>query len=281
MKKAIPYAVLSIACLLALAGCGGYNQLLKSNDSELMYVKGLEYYKKGKYQRAIQLFEQIKPVFIGTAREDSLSYYLGAAYYKKGEFDSSEITFDDFRRRFGRSAFLEDVEYMYAMGFYFSSPPPYRDQAVTVQGITAITEYLERYPNSTKRETAEKRLQELREKLYDKEYLNARTYYKIGRYKSAITALKNALAKYPDSPHREEMLYLVAVSTYELADNSIQSLQRDRYLDMMDAYYSFIAEYPESRYRRELDKLMNNAKEYIASTETTTEDSQTNGSKEE
>ncbi len=281
MKKAMPYAVLSIVCLLALAGCGGYNQLLKSSDSELMYVKGLEYYKKGKYQRAIQLFEQIKPVFIGTAREDSLSYYLGAAYYKKGEFDSSEITFDDFRRRFGRSAFLEDVEYMYAMGFYFSSPPPNRDQTVTVQGITAITEYLERYPNSTKRETAEKRLQELREKLYDKEYLNARTYYKIGRHKSAITALKNALAKYPDSPHREEMLYLVAVSTYELADNSILSLQRDRYLDMMDAYYSFIAEYPESRYRRELDKLMNNAKEYIASTETTTEDSQTNGSKEE
>lgn len=33
----------------------------------------------------------------------------------------------------------------------------------------------------------------LTQRLHDKTYLNAYTYYKIGRYKSAIVALKNAL----------------------------------------------------------------------------------------
>ena len=77
-------------------------------------------------------------------------------------------------------------------------------------------------------------------------------------------ALKNALRKFPDTPHREELMYLIVGSGYELAHNSVQAKQTDRYLSMLDSYYTFIAEFPESARRKEVDRMAQEAKDYLA-----------------
>ena len=129
--------------------------------------------------------------------------------------------------------------------------------------ITAINEYLGRYPDSPKKEQCEARLDELQNKLYDQAYLNAMTYLKIGYHQSAVLALKNALDKYPRSPHREELLFRILEANYEYASNSRAARQVDRYLNTLDAYYNLIAEYPESEFRREADRMYNTAKRYL------------------
>ncbi len=263
MKKNIVRSIVLLLSAAALAGCAGVNKLIKSKDYEAMYRKGLEMYDKGKFENARVLMEEVAPYFSGTVQEDSVIYYWGASHYKRGEFSSSEVIFDRFRRQYGRSAFIEDVEYMYAMAFYFLSPEPNRDQTETMRAINAINEYLQHYPNSIRKQLCLVRIDELQGKLYDKSYLNARTYYKIGRYKSAVVALRNALAEYPETPHREEILYLTARSSYELATHSISILQRDRYLDMMDTYYTFVAEFPSSKYRKEVDRMHAEARSFL------------------
>lgn len=247
-----------------LGSCTTFNNVVKSGDRDLMYRTALDFFEQNKFDKTLQLFEEIVYYYQGTPREDTIMYYTGMSLYNMGDYDSSGSIFDDFRRRFGRSPFIEDAEYMYAMGFYHSSPAADRDQTVTIRAIAAINEYMDRYPESIFMQLCVARVDELQNKLYDKEYINAKTYYKIGRYKSAVIALKNALAKYPQTPHREEMLYLTTKSGYELAFNSISSLQRGRYLDMMDSYYTFVSEFPDSKYRKELDRMQKTAREYIA-----------------
>lgn len=264
MKKTLSGIIVIFSAALLFGGCSAYNKLLKSGDRDLMYRTALEYFDKGKYDKTLQLFEEVIYYYQGTPREDTIMYYTGMAYYNNGDFGNSEIIFDDFRRRYGRSPFIEDVEYMYAMGFYHSSPDPDRDQTVTLQAMVAISDYMERYPESIFRELCLARLDELQNKLYDKELINARTYYKTGYHKSAVIALKNALAKYPQTPHREEILYLTTKSSYELAYNSVPSLQRERYLSMMDTYYTFVAEFPDSKHRKEVDRMQQTARDYIA-----------------
>jgi len=249
---------------MGAVGCSSYNKLLKTNDSEAMYSAAIEYYNKGNFERATQLFEEIAPRFSGSMRADAIMYYTGCCYYKQGDFGTSAAIFDNYRRTYGRSPLLEDVEYMYAMGFYFSSPEATRDQTTTQQAIICINEFMERYPDSPKKALCELRLGELKNKLYDKSFYNARTYYKTERYKSAIIALRNALAEYPESPHREEMLFLALDSAYRLASNSLASLQVDRYLDTMDAYYNFVSEYPDSKYRRDADRMQRSTKDFLA-----------------
>lgn len=267
MKKTIIYISFFLVAGLISVGCSQYSKLLKSDDSELLYKSAFEYYEAGKYQKAITLFqgEKVRLRYMNTPRADTIMFYTGMSYYKMGDFDLSSTTFDEFRRTYSSSPFLEEAEFMYAMGFYYMSPPPYRDQGATSQALVTIDEYMERYPNSPKQEELMGRMVELMGKLHDKEYINAHTYYKIGNHKSAVIALKNALNKFPDTRHREELLYLIAKSGYELADNSVTSLKRDRFLDMRDYYLNYIAEFPEGKHRKELDKMDAKAREYIAS----------------
>lgn len=249
---------------VAVVGCSPFNKLLKLNDSEQMYEAAIKYYNDGDYQHALQLFTEIAPRYASTMRSDTIMYYTGCCYYKEGDFDTSATIFDEYRRTYGRSPLLEDVEYMHAMGYYFASPQPSRDQTTTLQAINAINEYMERYPNSPKMGVCEMRLKELKGKLYDKSFINARTYYKTERYKAAIIAFRNALAEYPDTPHREEILFLTLDASYKLAENSLSNLQVDRYLDAMDAYYNFISEFPSSKHARAAERMQRASKRFLA-----------------
>lgn len=153
---------------------------------------------------------------------------------------------------------------MYALCFYHIAPAPTRDQTMTGRARVAINEFISRYPQSERVPAFREIDAELLQRQYDKAYYNAYTYYKIGRYKSAIVALRNALKEYPESNHREEIMYLIALSGYKLADNSVSGKQTDRYLSALDSYYSFVEEYPESTHRKELDRLTQHAKDYLA-----------------
>ncbi len=265
-----------------------YNRLLKSTSYELMFSEGIRYYnmkKKGKdynsmlnYTRAQNLLSAAfqSQALAGTPREDSLEYYMGSSFYKSGDFMTSEQIFDRFRRRFPASKFLEDTEYMYAMGFYHSSPDAEYDQTTTLRAMSAIAEYEGRYPNTIKKAECDERIEELRRKLYTKSFENAKLYYTIGQYKAAVRALGNAIDEFPKSPYREELMFLATRSAYLFAKNSIPSLMTDRYLSMMDNYYNLISEFPETEYRREVERMSREAlahiKEHTKEEATTTED---------
>lgn len=262
MKQIWKIWVVGILLLAVMVGCGGSNAILKSGDPDLIYRTAMEYHKQEKWAKASTFFQHVHHYYQGTPREDSILFYNAHSKYKNRDYDEAVELLDQFRRRFGRSVFVEDAEGMHAMCYYYLSPGPKRDQTMTSQAIISITEFISHYPDSERTPTFKKINQELVERLHEKSYINAYTYYKIGRYKSAIVALKNALKAYPDSRYREEIMYLIVSSGYELAHNSVASKQADRYLSMLDSYYTFKYEFPESKHLKELDRYAREAKDY-------------------
>ena len=265
MSRFFKYAILTVLLTAASlsASAIGINKIIKSGDPKLIYNTGLDFYAKEKWHKAADLFEAVEHYYIGTSTEDSIAFFKARCRFKDKDYDAATSDLDEFRRKFGRSVFIEDAEGMYALCFYFMSPQPERDQTITSQAIVAISEFLYRYPESTRRKQFEDITAELTQRLHDKEFINAYTYYKIGRHKSAIVAFRNALKKYPDSSHREELMYYIVKSGYELAHNSVESKQADRYLSMLDSYYSYLSEYPESKHLRELGRFAKEAKDYM------------------
>lgn len=279
MKKTLLIIIPVFVLALFSAGCSDYAMLLKTGTPRQKYDAGKAYLNAGKHQRAADIFEEIRPMFMGMPQEDSILYFTGLAYYRMRNFETSGALFDEFRKTFGRSGLLEDAEYLYADGLFRSSPPPNRDQTQTVRAIMAIDEYLQRYPNSKHRETMLDQMDDLQDKLKEKAYINAKVYYNIGEYKAATVALRNALDQYPDTPHREEILYLIAKSNHLLATNSIEKLQRERFMNVQEAYYNFNGEYPESRYSKEVQKMYEDARKYLARfSQTQGEENETNTS---
>jgi len=246
----------ALAVVLAFTSCSKFNQIIKTNDLEVIYSGALDYYKQKKDDKALTLFNLIEPYYRMSSREDTIAFYSAVSTFRIGkDFMESSRMFNEFKRNFPRSPFLEEAEYLSAMGYYYASPAPYRDATATRMAIMSFSEYISRYPNSIKREECEEYILELTQKLYDKELINAKVYYDLELYKSAIHALKTSLSDFPNTNHREEMLYLITKSCYLLADNSITSLQRSRYLDMVDAYYNLISEFPDTKYLKEVTRM--------------------------
>ena len=52
-------------------------------------------------------------------------------------------------------------------------------------------------------------------------------------------------------------------SKYLLAYKSVVDKQEERYSNALDEYFSFIDEYPESKYRKEVDKFYEKASEVL------------------
>ncbi len=232
-------------------------------DPDLIYNKGLDYYEAETWGRASRYFENVIESYIGTPRQDSIIFFNARSKFKDGDYHTAIVYFNNYRMQFGRSPFIEDAEGMLTLSYYYISPGPQRDPANTLQTLQSIKEFKSRYPESEQIEMFDEIAAELTQRLHDRSYLNAYTYYKIGRYKSAIVAFRGSLKEYPESNNREKAMFYMISSAYELAKNSIQSLEVDRYLAMVDMYYTFVAEFPESEYMKDLDRMAENAKAFL------------------
>ncbi len=255
-------SVFAAAAILFLS-CAGLSKVTKSGDPELMYSTALKLYKAEKWNRASDMFEACRGYYIGSEREDSLAFFCARSKYKNRDYHQASTELDEFRRKFGRSIFIEDAEGMYSMCQYYLSPAPTRDQTLTAQAIVSLQDFITRYPNSTRVKAFNELIEELTIRLHDKNFINAYTYYKIGKYKSAVIAFKNALKNYDNTAHREQIMYYIVVSNYRLAHNSIKEKQADRYLAMLDSYYSYLEEYPTSKHLKELNRYCKEAKDFI------------------
>ena len=264
LKKAVS---ISLSFLFSASfiffSCSGYEKVLKSDDYNLKYAKAFEYYNGEEYLRSGNVFDQIAPVFRGTKKADSVYFFQAMSYYKQANYEIAAHYFQLFTQTYGNSPFVEDAAFYEAYCYYLSSPRPELDQANTYQALDALRLFLVRYPKSKRTEECEKYITELREKIIKKSYLGARTYYNLEDYKASLTALNSSLVDYPETQYREEILYMIVKSSYMLALNSIESKQPERFQDTVDEYYSFIAEYPESKFSKDAVRMYENASQYL------------------
>ena len=97
-------------------------------------------------------------------------------------------------------------------------------------------------------------MDEMRDKLSYKAYLSAKNYYQREYYKAAAISLQNCLKDFPGSKYREEIMYMLFVSKYEMAVNSVEDKKLERYNNAQEEYYYFADEYPNSKYAADMKK---------------------------
>lgn len=160
------------------------------------------------------------------------------------------------------------ARYYSGYGLYLDSPDPRLDQTQTYKAIAELQLYLEYYPQSERAKEAQNIMFELQEKLAFKELLATRLYYNLGTYmgnnfQSSVITAQNALKNYPYSKYREEFMYYVIQSKYELAMVSVEEKLQGRYRDVVDEYYNYMNEYPEGKYVKQVKKFYDYASKRI------------------
>jgi outer membrane protein assembly factor BamD len=243
-----------VSLVLLGTSCGKFRKIEKNPDWRIKYEASLAYFAKKDYYRASVLLEQIMPVIRGLPEAEKGQFTLAyCQYYQKLYLLASE-QFRTFYETYGRSSLAEEGRYMYAYSLYKSSPASNLDQTESVQAMASMQEFLNRYPSSKFREQALDVIFTIQARLEEKGFTNARQYYKLRNYKSAIVALGNFINNFPDSKYVEEAHFLIVASHYKLAEQSIASKQKERYQGVVDDYVEFLDRFPNSTYLKEAEK---------------------------
>ena len=263
-KMKLKNLIMAAVAIVALSSCKSqYEILMTSNDVDTKYEAAFKYYNEGKYSKAGSLFESLSVQTNGTERDDTVRFYWGLSNYKFRDYYTAETNFTNFLESYPRSPFASEARYLRLDCLYRSTLRYELDQAPTYKAITDISEYIIEYPRTPHLQTCQDMLQELNDRLDRKAYENARLYYKMEDYLASRVAFRNVLKDDAENIYREDILYYIAMSSFNYAQNSVKAKQKERYLTFVDDYLNFIGEIPLSHYRRELDNAYRKAQKAL------------------
>ncbi len=249
------FAVLIFA-LGILSSCSEYQTALKSEDAALKYAAAEKKYDKGKYNKAIRLFEQLAPNYKGKPQAEKMFYMFAQSYYKTEQYYLAGYQFESFVASYPKSEKAEEAAYLAAVSYSKKSPVYSLDQIDTNKAIDEFQAFIDKYPESVYLKDANLIAKELREKLEKKAFEIAKNYNKISDYKSAIVALDNFIIDYPGTPFKEKALYYKLDSAYQLAVNSVPSKMEERLNLAKTAYSNLIKFNAESEFKKEADERL-------------------------
>ena len=258
-------------CAFLLMSCSEYAKMLKSNDMEARYNYAKQLYEKKKYSKALPFFESAVQMYKGSSRAEEVLYLLAQCNYETKDYYSASQYFLTYCNTFPKGEYAELSRYYAAYSLYLSSPDARLDQSDTRKAVLELNNFMEYYPQSEKKDEALKYLYELQEKLSYKELLAVKLYYNLGNYLgnnflSCIITAQNALRDYPYAEKREEFMYYIAASRYEMALISVPDKLQLRYREIVDEYFNYINEYPEGKYVKQVNRYYNYAKSQIKET---------------
>src|SRR5947199_10723266 len=117
-----------VLCFIFFNSCSNkFTKTLKSTDNEYKLKMAENYYAQKKYNNAQVLFEDLFPVFKGTAKFEDLYYKYAYTSYYLNDYSNAENLFKTFVETFPNSNKAEEADYMRAYCFYKQSPKPELD----------------------------------------------------------------------------------------------------------------------------------------------------------
>lgn len=208
----IAMAVALATALVFTSGCasgGGKNKdtAYVARDVNTLYLVAKERLDRGQARQAAALFDEVERQhpYSPWARRAQLmsafSYYVARDYTK---------TIASAQRFLSIHPGNKDAPYAYyliALSYYEQISDVSRDQRVTEQARTALTDVERRFPNTKYARDARLKLDLVNDHLAGKEMNIGRYYQRSGMWLAATTRFRNVIDSYQTTSHAPEALY--------------------------------------------------------------------------
>jgi len=252
MKKFI----IVFALVVLSSSCSDYQKAIKSDDVEFKFAEATKQFEKGKYNKAIRIFEQVAPAYKGKPQAEKLFYMFAESYYKTKQYYLAGYQYENFASSYPKSEKHEEASFLGAKCYSMLSPVSSLDQKDTEKAIDKMQNFIDRYPDSNLLAEANTIMRSLKNKLEKKNFETAKQYNTTYDYKSAIVALDNFISDFPGTPYKEEALYYKFDSEYNLAINSIPSKIEERLKNAKSAYSNLMKFNASTKFKSKADEML-------------------------
>jgi outer membrane protein assembly factor BamD len=267
MKKKIAYIFFAVVCL---SSCSSVEKAFRSADNDYRYEAAKQMYVEGKYSWASDLLGELIPFFKGSERGEESLFLLAMSNYEMGDYETASTYFKKYYTTYVKGKYNELARFYSGKSLYYDTVDPRLDQSSTITAINEFQNFLDYYPYTAYKTQTQTMIDELQDRLVEKEYLAAKLYYDLGDYignstyggsnfQACVVTAQNALREYPYSKRREDLSLLVVRAKYSLAKNSAEEKQEERYREVVDEAYGFLNEFPESKQVSDVNKMLESA----------------------
>ncbi len=242
-----------VAVATVFSSCNEYQKVLKETNVKEKYELAQKYYDAEDYKRALRLFEQIAPKYVGKPQGERVSFFLADCYFKRRDYNTAGYQFERFVKSYPKSDKVVEAEFIGAKSYFELSPNYSLDQTDTDKALAKLQSFVNTYPDSEYYAEANQMAKDLNQKKERKAFEIAKQFSKLGEFnyellKTAMASIDNFIAENPGSIYREEALFIKVEAATNLAINSYAFLQQKRFGNAKEMYDDFVKRYPESEF---------------------------------
>jgi len=255
---------------IIIGACGPFSKLEKSTNWEELYNGANKYYQEGEYNKAIILYDKVLPVIKGSEKAEMAEYNYANCHFKTKRYIEAAGYFNTFYRTYNRSPLAEEALFMHAYSLYLDAPDFNLDQQSSKEAVSAIQQFVTRFPASASYERAMEMLKDLEDRFEKKAYSEAEMYYRLKDglfpgdfYRACIINFQNFAKDYPESKHNEELAYKLVEVAYAYGKNSTFDKKEERLNDAVKYASNFYRKYPSSGFTGQVKKFEEQTKEEI------------------
>lgn len=260
--------IVLLLMVVVVSSCKEYTTVQKSTDFEYRYEVAKAYFMEGSYGKSASLLADLVGVLKGSQYGEESLFLLAQAEYAHKDYESAGNYYKKYYQSYPRGLYVEQARYQAALSQYRQIPDVRLDQSATWDAIKEFQNFMDYYPYSRLKQSAQSYIDELQDKLVEKEYLAAKLYFDLGsymnncayggsNYEACIVTSQNALKDYPYASieRREQFAMMILRSRYNLAKESVEEKKPGRFRETIDEYYSFVNDYPESSNMKEAVRI--------------------------
>lgn len=200
------------AASLILTGCIGNrdNQprlQYQERPVEVLYATGLQRLDQSRHQEAIQFFQEVErqhPYSPWSRRAILMQVY---AYYERQSYEDAIAAADRYIQLYPGSPQASYAYYMKAICFFEQIVDVGRDQAATGQALIALTEVMQRFPNTQYATDARVKIDMVNDQLAGKEMEIGRWYLRRDQPLAAVGRFRRVIDQFQTTSHTPEALY--------------------------------------------------------------------------
>jgi len=182
-----------------LASCGGPYTARRVNlpDEKLRIADG--YFEKGRYSSAAVEYKDFLAVFAGDERGDYAQFRLAESYRMNEEYALAAVEYRILINDYSYSEYVDDAFFLEAVCSWEMTRRAERDQTRTFEALSRVRRFLRFFPESPRREEAEKLLAEIHDRLGRKDFISAELYFGKGHLRAAEIYFRKIVEEYPET----------------------------------------------------------------------------------
>ena len=194
--------------LLSLSGCSWFQEKDVKSASELAR-DGMEEYKEGNYNAAIENFEKLKDWYPFDRYAILAELKIADAHYQLKHYDEAVVAYQEFESLHPLNEAVPYVIYQMGLCYYEQLDAVDRDQTSARKALENFERLQKQFPDHQYSKRAGEHIHSCLKSLAGHEFYVGEFYYKTKHYKAAMHRFMTVVYDYPDvGIHRRALEYI-------------------------------------------------------------------------